>query len=158
LYLVQFFSLLANCTHPCSGLYLYLRATVPVRVRKCTFVHVLARDYTCSYARLYLLVCMTVLVLARVFNCTRLLCVTVPAHVRDCTCSCVLLYFCTCTCSCARLYLLVCATIPAHVRDCTCTHSTVVLVMYSMFCARLDTCMCTSGMRCTSACDVARSS
>jgi hypothetical protein len=98
------FPLVANCTRPCAGLYLYLRVTVPAHARHCASVHVLARvnDCTCSYARLYLLVCVTALVLARVFK----------------------MYSCVvhdCTCSYARLYMPVCATAPARVRECTCT-------------------------------------
>jgi hypothetical protein len=118
---VQFFPLLANCTRPCAGLYLYLRVIVPVRVRHCTSVYVLARvqDCTCSYARLYLLVCVTVLVLARVFNCTRVLCVTVPARV----CGCI------CTYSCARLYLLVCAIVFVLARMFNCTRVLYINVL-----------------------------
>jgi hypothetical protein len=37
-----------------------------------------ATDSTYPFVRLYLLVCVTILVLTRVFNCTRVLCATVP--------------------------------------------------------------------------------
>jgi hypothetical protein len=76
--------------------------------------------------------------------------VTVLARVRDCTCLCAPLYFCTCTCSCARLYLLVCATIPT--RDCTSTcvcvqlYSCVVRNCTRVLCTTIFVCMVHAGV------------
>jgi hypothetical protein len=48
-----------------------------------------------------------------------LVCTTVLARVRDCTCSCVGLYLIVCATVLMYMYLVVCVTVLRRVRDCT---------------------------------------